>query len=113
MEKFNNWLALKLTAFVGSMWCAYLFCLIALVSLPATIATHNLMFIIAWLAQTFLQLVLLSVIMVGQNLKANESEVSMKKILILIEQQQTEELQELKDDKKLLKNELRILRRVK
>ena len=48
------------------MWCAYLFALIALISLPAAIRTGDTLVIVAWIAQTFLQLVLLSIIMVGQ-----------------------------------------------
>ena len=60
----------KITGFVGTMWCAIAFAIIALVSLPGAIATGNLVTIISWIAQTFLQLVLLSVIMVGQDLSA-------------------------------------------
>jgi hypothetical protein len=49
------------------MWCAYLFAALALISLPAAIKTGDVVIIVAWIAQTFLQLVLLSIIMVGQN----------------------------------------------
>ena len=49
------------------MWCAYAFAIIALISLPAAIKSGDLIVIIAWIAQTFLQLVLLSIIMVGQS----------------------------------------------
>jgi hypothetical protein len=72
--RFNNWSALKITAIVGTMWCAYAFTAIALVSLPAALGTGQLIVIIAWIAQTFLQLVLLSVIIVGQNLAAAASD---------------------------------------
>jgi cytochrome c biogenesis factor len=72
--RFNNWSALKITAVVGTMWCAYVFTGIALVSLPAALGTGQLIVIIAWIAQTFLQLVLLSVIIVGQNLAAAASD---------------------------------------
>ena len=74
MEKihaFNNWLALKITNAVSTMAMAYIFMLIALISLPAAIATHQLIIIVAWIAQTFLQLVLLAVIMVGQKIQAD------------------------------------------
>ncbi len=64
--RFNTWLALKVTNAVGSMSCAYLFALLALISLPAAIASRSVIVIVAWIAQTFLQLVLLSVIIVGQ-----------------------------------------------
>jgi low affinity Fe/Cu permease len=64
---FNQKIATKITSFVSTMWCAYIFVAIALISLPAAIKTGDLIVIIAWVAQTFLQLVLLSIIMVGQN----------------------------------------------
>ena len=52
------------------MWCAYIFAAIALISLPAAIRTGDSLVIVAWVAQTFLQLVLLSIIMVGQQSSA-------------------------------------------
>jgi hypothetical protein len=70
---FNGWLASIITDAVSTMWCAYLFAALALVSLPAAIAGGTATFI-AWLAQTFLQLVLLSVIMVGQKVAAQASD---------------------------------------
>ena len=62
---FNGRLALWITAGVGTMWCAYLFSIISFISLPAAI-DGGVSELITWLTQTFLQLVLLSVIMVGQ-----------------------------------------------
>jgi hypothetical protein len=64
---FNQKIATKITSFVSTMWCAYIFAAIALISLPAAIKTGDPIVIIAWVAQTFLQLVLLSIIMVGQD----------------------------------------------
>lgn len=52
---------------VGTPWCAIVFAVLALVSLPAAMATGSLVVIVGWVAQTFLQLVLLSVILVAQN----------------------------------------------
>ena len=52
------------------MWCAYIFAAIALISLPSAIKSHDLIVIVAWVAQTFLQLVLLSIIMVGQGVSS-------------------------------------------
>jgi formate/nitrite transporter FocA (FNT family) len=109
MRKFNNWLAVKLTNLVGSMWCAYIFCAIALVSLPATIQSGNAVMIVQWIAQTFLQLVLLSVIMVGQSIQAQQAELNLDKILDRLIQYQEQELTELKDDKILIEGEERIL----
>lgn len=65
----NAKIAVFVTNVVGTMWCAYLFTLIALVGLPAALKPGG-EGIIAWIAQTFLQLVLLSVIMVGQNVQS-------------------------------------------
>jgi hypothetical protein len=70
---FNGRLAMIITNAVGTMWCAYLFALIALISLPAAIQGGVATFI-AWLAQTFIQLVLLSIIMVGQKVSAQASD---------------------------------------
>jgi hypothetical protein len=67
IDRFNQTLAAKITSGVATMWCAYLFAAIALVSLPSAIRSHDLITIVSWVAQTFLQLVLLSIIMVGQN----------------------------------------------
>jgi hypothetical protein len=67
MGRFNTWLALKITGTVGTMWAAYAFALLTLISLPAAIASGSPIIIVAWIAQTFLQLVLLPIIIVGQN----------------------------------------------
>jgi len=70
----NAKIAVFLTNIVGSMWCAYVFAIIALIGLPAALKPGG-EGIIAWIAQTFLQLVLLSVIMVGQNVQSEASDV--------------------------------------
>lgn len=67
--RFNTRAALLITKAVGSMWCAYLFAAFDMISLPSAIQ-GGASTIVAWVAQTFLQLVLLSVIMVGQNVQA-------------------------------------------
>jgi hypothetical protein len=56
------------------MWCAYVFALISLVALPAAIASHDPIIIVAWISQAFLQLVLLPIIIVGQNVQAEASD---------------------------------------
>ena len=71
---FNAKIAVFLTNIVGSMWCAYLFAVIAFIGLPAALRPGG-EGIIAWIAQTFLQLVLLSVIMVGQNVQSVVSDI--------------------------------------
>jgi hypothetical protein len=70
MKRFNLWLANKITAGVATMWCAYLFAGIALISLPKALQTGDSIVIVSWIAQTFLQLVLLSIIMVGQKVQS-------------------------------------------
>ena len=68
-DGFNAKIAVFLTNIVGSMWCAYIFAVLAVIGLPAALKPGG-DGIIAWIAQTFLQLVLLSVIMVGQNVQS-------------------------------------------
>ena len=55
------------------MWCAYVFAAVALIGLPPALRPGG-EGIIAWIAQTFLQLVLLSIIIVGQNIAAAASD---------------------------------------
>jgi hypothetical protein len=69
VNRFNTFLALKITAGVGTMWCAYAFAALALISLPTAIR-GGIAPTITWIAQTFLQLVLLSIIIVGQNVQS-------------------------------------------
>ncbi len=70
----NGKIGLMITTLVGTMICAYVFGVIALISLPSAVTSHNLTIIIAWVSSNFLQLVLLPVIIVGQNLQANASD---------------------------------------
>ncbi len=70
----NAKIAVFLTNIVGSMWCAYAFAGIALLGLRPALRPGG-EGIIAWIAQTFLQLVLLSVIMVGQNVQSQASDL--------------------------------------
>ncbi len=68
----NGKIALLLTRSVGTMWCAYAFAALALVALPQALTSRLLL--IQWVSQTFIQLVMLSVIMVGQNLLSAASD---------------------------------------
>jgi hypothetical protein len=70
----NAKIAVFLTNIVGSMWCAYVFAIIAFLGLRPALKPGG-EGLIAWIAQTFLQLVLLSVIMVGQNVQSVASGV--------------------------------------
>ena len=63
----NGRIGLMLTTVVGTMWCAYAFALLALIALPNAL-DGGLFVFIEWLSQSFIQLVLLSVVLVGQNI---------------------------------------------
>jgi hypothetical protein len=78
VEGFNAKVALLITRGVGTMACAYAFALLALISLPDAIRAGRAA-IISWIAQTFLQLVLLSIIMVGQTVQAKASDARAEK----------------------------------
>ena len=69
----NGKIALAITKAVSSMWMAYCFAIIAVIGLPAALRPGG-EGIIAWIAQTFLQLVLLSVIMVGQDVSSKAAD---------------------------------------
>ncbi len=70
----NGKVALALTTIVGTMWCAYAFAVLALIALPSAISTGTVLALVSWLSQTFIQLVMLSVIMVGQNILSRASD---------------------------------------
>ena len=75
MAGINRRLAVWITDHVGTMWAAYAFTLIALTGAVAVVSTNVLLVLIVNLvSQTFLQLVLLPVIMVGQQVQAAHSE---------------------------------------
>jgi hypothetical protein len=72
--RFNANVGLKITMIVGTMWTAYIFTLLTLVSAPAAFHSGDRIIIVAWIAQTFLQLVLLPIIIVGQNVQAKAAD---------------------------------------
>lgn len=122
--KFNNSLAVKITNGVGTMWTAYLFTILALVSLPAVLTgvfpslrhffpgwllSTSLIALIAWVAQTFFQLVLLPIIMVGQNVIQGHQEAKAEtdhQTLTYLANLQEEQM-------KLLQNQTDILEQLK
>src|SRR5580658_5457333 len=69
VDGFNAKFAVLVTRLVGTMWCAYLFTVIALLGLSPALKPGG-EGLVAWIAQTFIQLVLLSIIMVGQNVQS-------------------------------------------
>lgn len=74
ISRVNRKIAEGITRGVSTMWCAYIFAAIALISLPNAIKSHDTIVIVSWVAQTFLQLVLLSIIMVGQSVQSESVE---------------------------------------
>ena len=70
----NGRVAVLVTTVVGTMWCAYAFAVLALIALPSAIKSGDPLQLVQWISQTFIQLVLLSVIIVGQNISARASD---------------------------------------
>ena len=105
MKRFNLWIAEKITSGVATMWCAYLFGGIALISLPKALRSGDSIVIVSWIAQTFLQLVLLSIIMVGQ--KVQSASVEQK-----IDETHTAALQELRELQTMSKEIQRLIKDV-
>lgn len=85
-QRFNRKAALFITQNVGTMTCTWIFCVIALFSLPASLfaagimpswgflTSAGLIVLVSWAAQSFIQLVLLPAIMVGQNIQSEASD---------------------------------------
>lgn len=70
---FNTRIAIGLTRAVGTMTCAYVFTLLAIIGFPGFGATP--VQYVQWVSQTLIQLVMLSVIMVGQSLLGRHQEL--------------------------------------
>jgi hypothetical protein len=73
ISRFNSRLAMLITKGVGTMYCAYIFGIFDCLALPTAIkgGTYG---IVQWVASFFLQLVLLSIIMVGQSIQGSASD---------------------------------------
>jgi hypothetical protein len=66
--RFNAKFGLKVTVIVGTMWCAYVFSVIGAMGIEGALTNNvNLVLIIGSISGYFLQLVLLPIIIVGQN----------------------------------------------
>jgi len=74
IQKINAAVGLRITLLVGTMWAAYLFAIVAFYSLPSTIKQHSATVLVLWLSSEFLQLVLLPIIIVGQNIQARAAD---------------------------------------
>lgn len=105
MSKFNYWLAVKITNSVGTMWCAYVFLIVDLFMLPPVIKAHDVIVWVTYIAQTLLQLVLLPIIMVGQNVIQSQNEAKADtdhKTLTYLATLQDAQMQELKNQTEIL-----------
>ncbi len=111
-KSFNDKFAVWIATHVGSMYCFYLFNVIAFLSAKAAFETHNLVPIVNWLSSNWIQLVLLPAIMVAQNVaqKATDAKSDADHItLTYLATLQDEQMVELKNQSKILD----ILRRAK
>lgn len=69
IRRFNARVGLRVTLGIGTMWAAYIFTIIAFFALPSALH-QGTYYVIVWLSSSFLQLVLLPIIIVGQNIQA-------------------------------------------
>jgi hypothetical protein len=103
--RLNSWLAVKITNAVGTMWCAYAFFILDLLMLPPVIKAASAMVWVTYIAQTVLQLILLPIIMVGQNVIQSQNEAKADtdhKTLTYLATLQDEQMQELKAQTEIL-----------
>ena len=73
LVRMNARVGLQVTLIVGTMWTAYLFTALALVALPDAMK-QGTYYVVVWLSSSFLQLVLLPIIIVGQNIQAKAAD---------------------------------------
>lgn len=105
IAKFNHRIAVRITNGVGTMWCAYAFLILDFVMLPPVIAAKSVMVWVSYIAQTVLQLVLLPIIMVGQNVMQTQNESKADtdhQTLTYLATLQDEQMNELKNQTEIL-----------
>lgn len=130
IDLFNDKVAVKITKGVGTMWTGYIFAILSLFSLPAILhlvfpklhvfphwlISASLIALIAWISQNFLQLVLLPIIMVGQNVIQSQQDAKAEsdhKTLTYLANLQDEQMTELKNQAIELQNQRAILESLK
>lgn len=118
-QRLNKRVAIALTKYVGTMTTFWLFCCLALCSLPAVLSGFSvfhgvfpavlikasIIALVAWVAQTLIQLVLLPALMVGQNLQNEAADAraaktfdDVERIVGLLDIKTQGGLSDLKDD---------------
>lgn len=88
-QRINAAVGLRITLLVGTMWAAYLFTAIAFVSLPSTVKQHSATVLVLWLSSEFIQLVLLPIIIVGQNIQSRAADARAAKTFEDVEDART------------------------
>jgi hypothetical protein len=104
-NNFNDKFAVWIATHVGSMYCFYLFNLLAFLSAKAAFETHNLVPIVNWVSSNWIQLVLLPAIMVAQNVaqKASDAKAEADHMtLTYLANLQDEQMSELKNQTDIL-----------
>lgn len=79
LNELNDKVAVMVTNGVATMWCAYIFAALAIWG-GTSVDWSNTYQIVQWFSQTFLQLVLLSIIMVGQKVVSGSSDAQAKEM---------------------------------
>jgi len=104
-DTLNDKIAVWIGTHVGSMYCFYLFNVIALLSVKAAFETHNLVPIVNWVSSNWIQLVLLPAIMVAQNVAQEATEAKADAdhtTLTYLANLQDEQMAELNNQSKIL-----------
>jgi hypothetical protein len=71
----NGKVALIITTIVGTMWCAYIFAILGLTGIAGAVTNRvTLVLLVGAVSGYFLQLVLLPIIIVGQNIQGKASD---------------------------------------
>jgi hypothetical protein len=104
-KSFNDKFAVWIGTHVGTMYCFYLFNVLALLSAKAAFATHNLVPIVNWVSSNWIQLILLPAIMVAQNVAQKASDAKSEAdhmTLTYLANLQDEQMVELKSQGQIL-----------
>ena len=104
-NNFNDKFAVWIATHVGSMYCFYLFNVIALLSAKSAFGTHDLVPIVNWISSNWIQLVLLPAIMVAQNVAQKATDAKSQSdhhTLTYLANLQDEQMIELKNQTEML-----------
>jgi hypothetical protein len=108
-NNFNDKFAVWIATHVGSMYCFYLFNVIALLSAKSAFGTHDLVPIVNWISSNWIQLILLPAIMVAQNVAQKATDAKSQSYHHTLTY-----LANLQDDQMIeLRNQTEILNRIK